>query len=679
MAQDIDLSQFHAIFFEECSEGIEAMESGLINLGVGETDTEMINTIFRAAHSIKGGAGTFGFNDISEFTHGMETMLDEMREGRRSVTKEAITLLLESVDCLKHMVQCCKDDKAIDFDAVTALAQQLASLPAENIGTDTDDKKVDTETSIDEEKQTSSFGWNISFYPYENLFYSGNDPLRILRELHDLGELEVQIDASGLPDFADLEPEKSYLGWKILLIGDANKEQVSEVFAWVEGDCKLEIEAKIDRRAQRDRRADDKVTGTFGRRLSDREPLIGQEATTIRVGVDKVDDLINLVGELVITQSILNRVCLDLGLEDAEKLDESLEQLERNTRDLQEQTMNIRMLPIDFAFQRLPRIVRDLSQTLNKKVELKFSGQTTELDKTVLEKIGDPLVHLVRNSLDHAIEMPDQRRAAGKDETGTINVNAYHQGGNIIIEVIDDGAGLDLDKIFTKAKEKGLIEEGDTLSALQIQDMIFQPGFSTAATVSDVSGRGVGMDVVRSNIEDLGGAVEVYSEAGKGSTFTIRLPLTLAILEGQMVRVGEQIYILPLLAIVESVQVKQGQVNAVAGKDEFYQYRDEYLPVLRLHKIFNVETKVTNLEQGLLVIIDAGGERVGLYVEDVVGQQQVVIKSLKKNFRQIQGLAGATILGDGSVALILDLAGLIQHQSGHITEREIIKTNSVLH
>lgn len=668
MAQDIDLSQFHAIFFEECSEGIEAMESGLLNLEDGQSDAETINTIFRAAHSIKGGAGTFGFNDLAEFTHGMESMLDEMREGRRPITRDAVSLLLESVDCLRELVLCCKDNQEIDSDAIANLKQRLVSLPAEE--SESDNKST---SSIEAESQTSTAGWCVSFHPYKNLFYSGNDPLRLLRELHGLGELEVKVDVSGLPDFAELDPEKSYLGWEILLKGDASKEQVSEVFAWVEGDCKLEIKARTNRRTQWGRRADDNATLKYGRRQSDKEALIGQEVTTIRVGIDKVDELVNLVGELVITQSIINRVCMDLDLVQAEKLSESLEQLDRNTRDLQEQTMNIRMLPIDFAFQRLPRIVRDLSQTLEKKVELKFSGQSTELDKTVLEKIVDPLVHLVRNSLDHGIETPEQRRAKGKDETGVINVNAYHQGGNIIIEVSDDGAGLDQKKILEKAREKGLVEEEEEeLSVEQVQDMIFMPGFSTVVTVSDVSGRGVGLDVVRRNIADLGGMVEVVSEPDHGSKFTIRLPLTLAILEGLMVRVGGQVYILPLLAIVESVQIKKGQVNAVAGKAEFYQYRDEYLPVIRLHEVFNIETEVTNLEQGLLTIVDAGNKRIGLFLEEVLGQQQVVIKSLKKNFQQVEGISGATILGDGSVALILDVPGLVQLYSGHVAEQEAI-------
>ena len=297
----------------------------------------------------------------------------------------------------------------------------------------------------------------------------------------------------------------------------------------------------------------------------------------------------------------------------------------------------------------------------------------------MLEKIVDPLVHLVRKSLDHGIEIPEQRRAKGKDETGVINVNAYHQGGNIIIEVIDDGAGLDQEKILEKAMEKGLVEEGEELSVEQVQDLIFIPGFSTAVTVSDVSGRGVGLDVVRRNITDLGGMVEVASEPDHGGKFTIRLPLTLAILEGLMVRVGGQIYILPLLAIVESVQVKKEQVNAVAGKAEFYHYRGEYLPVIRLHEVFNIETEVTNLEQGLLTIVDTGSERVGLYLEEVLGQQQVVIKSLKKNFHQVQGISGATILGDGSVALILDVPGLVQRYSGHVAEQKVIETNAVLH
>lgn len=649
MASNVDLSQFHSIFFEECSEGIETMESGLLNLDIGEPNPEAINNIFRAAHSIKGGAGTFGFTDISDFTHTMETLLDEMREGRRNVTRETVDLLLEATDCLRNLVDCSKMANPIDKAVVSELQQRLGTLPV----------KSPLAESADEGVKNNSC-WHISFHPHENLFYTGNDPLRLIRELHTLGKLSVHADLNRLPDFSEMNPEISYIGWNMMLQGDATLEQVKEIFAWVEGDCNLEIKIGADRRKQTDRRKPDEGPTKFGRRRADFENLAGTEATSIRVGIDKVDDLVNLVGELVISQSILSRACRDLDNNRSGKLEKGLEQLERNTRDLQEHAMRIRMLPIDFAFQRLPRLVHDLSHTLGKQVDMTTSGEKTELDKTILEKIGDPLVHLVRNALDHGIETPEIRQAAGKSKTAVININAYHEGGNIIIKVSDDGAGLNLDKILQKARSSGLVDEQDELSDIQIQNLIFLPGFSTATEVSGVSGRGVGMDVVKRNITDLGGTVEVYSKEGEGCTFTIRLPLTLAIVDGQMIRVGNQILIIPILAIAESMQIDRKRLNAIAGKAELYRYREEYIPIIRLYQLFGIKVDDAELKQGLLIIVKFGGQRVGLYVNEILGQQQVVIKSLEKNYKQVQGIAGATILGDGSVALIIDIQGLVQ-------------------
>ncbi|MDH5370065.1 MAG: chemotaxis protein CheA, partial [Gammaproteobacteria bacterium] len=332
---------------------------------------------------------------------------------------------------------------------------------------------------------------------------------------------------------------------------------------------------------------------------------------------------------------------------------------ERNTREMQENVMRIRMLPISFVFQRFPRLVHDLSGKLDKKIDLVLSGESTELDKTVMEKIGDPLVHLVRNSLDHGIEKPETRIAAGKPETGEIHLNAYHEGGNIVIEITDDGAGLNLEKILSKAKSSGLVSDNDNLSDEEIADLIFRPGFSTADVVSDVSGRGVGMDVVRRNIRALGGTVDVKTKAGKGSVFTIRLPLTLAILDGQSVVVGEEVYIVPLVAIMESIQVDTSLVSGITGQAEVYRLRDEYIPIVKLCNIFNVKPLHENMEDGLLVVVEAEGKKVALLVDDLLGQQQVVIKSLETNFKSIEGISGATILGDGTVALILDVTGLI--------------------
>ncbi|MCW8831625.1 MAG: chemotaxis protein CheA, partial [Gammaproteobacteria bacterium] len=511
---NIDLSQFHEVFFEECSEGMEIMESGLLNL-TSDSDPEVINTIFRAAHSIKGGGGTFGFSEISDFTHGMETILDEMRNGKLAVTPRAVELLLAALDCLRDMVQCSKDKKPIDQALVSDLHHQLETFVSggeESVP----EQPVETTVVEDVEEEPDEVAvWHIAFYPHENMFYTGNDPFRLIRELQCLGDLDIAVNHERLPEFEKMDAQGCYLGWDMVLKGNVSLDQINEIFEWVEDDCDLQVTQKNEETAEKkvEQPAEVKVREMdepkMGRRRTDKPSFSNQESTSIRVGINKVDGLVNLVGELVITQSILSRVCNDLGMERNEKLSECLDQLERNTRDLQEQTMGIRMLPIDFAFQRLPRIVHDLSRSLNKKVELKFSGETTELDKTVLEKIGDPLMHLVRNALDHGIESPGDRVAAGKDEKGLISINAYHQGGNIIIEISDDGAGLSPEKILNKAREKGLVESSDELTEAQIQNLIFRPGFSTAVEISDVSGRGVGMDVVRRNMTDLGGTVDV--------------------------------------------------------------------------------------------------------------------------------------------------------------------------
>ena len=385
----------------------------------------------------------------------------------------------------------------------------------------------------------------------------------------------------------------------------------------------------------------------------------GAEPNSIRVATEKVDNIINLVGELLITQSMLCGFADGINPDDLDRLRQGLTQLARNTRELQASVMQIRMLPISFAFNRFPRIVHDLSRKLGKKVELKLVGEGTELDKTVLEKINDPLVHLVRNALDHGLETPDQRLAAGKLENGTIELRAFHEGGNIIIEVRDDGAGLNKAKILKKARERALIAPDQDLTDEQIDNLIFMPGFSTADQLSDVSGRGVGMDVVRRNINDLGGHVGISSKEGHGSTIRIRLPLTLAILDGQLVRVGKEVYVISLLAIVETIQVTKQLINTLAGRTEVFRLRDEYLPVVKLCDQFGVEPDSRSAEEGLLVVVESDGRRVGVLVDELLAQQQVVIKSLESNFKSVSGIAGATILGDGQVALIIDVPGLI--------------------
>jgi len=669
---NVDLSQFHAVFFEESFEGLDIMEQGLLNLDLDAGDEEAINTIFRAAHSIKGGAGTFGFAAISEFTHDMETLLDEMRSGRRAVTRASVDLLLEATDVLREMLIAAQGGDTHDQDKVTSTKTRIKTLLSTNGAT----IQISSEGVPSPGQNSAGQGWHIRFHPEPHLLKTGNDPVRLFRELASLGELEIRADASQLPSLETLDPEQCYLKWELELKGEVTEPEIREVFAWVEDDCLLEIapiaggdepspvipspiepgpvEETTAPATQAPEGEGERRTGSERRKAAN-----PAEGSSIRVNIDKIDALINVVGELVITQSMLNQFGENSDIDKFDELREGLAQLARNTREIQEAVLGIRMLPISFSFNRFPRLVRDLSAKMGKKVELRLSGEQTELDKTVLEKIGDPLVHLVRNSLDHGIETPEKRLAAGKPETGMLHLNAYHEGGNIVIEIRDDGAGLNKVKILDRAKERGLVREGEELSDEQIHDLIFQPGFSTAEVVSDVSGRGVGMDVVRRNIHDLGGMVEIRSKEGEGSTFTIRLPLTLAILDGQLVRVGEQIYVIPLVNIIESIQVNTQNLCPVAGKSELYRLRDDYLPILRLRRIFNINGEDIPLEQGLLVIVEGDGQKIGLFVDELLGQQQVVIKSLETNYKRIAGLSGATILGSGAVSLILDVSGLV--------------------
>lgn len=684
MEIDIDMSQFHDIFFEEAIEGIEIMEKELLNLHPDEYDKKTINTIFRAAHSIKGSASTFGFEDIGQFTHSIETVLDKIRNDELSITQELVSTLLSAVDCLNNMLISEKAGENYDAKVIDSIAAQLDSFSsdAENNTTDTT-TLVNTKTENDNKIAETSDNklkekWKISFIPDDKLFYTGNDPLRLIRELQTLGKLSVKTIIDKLPDYESFDVHNCYLGWIIKLHGNVNREQIEEVFAWVIGDCKLDIENETEHRVTPNRR-DSFNTG--GRRKTD------SELRSIRVNTDKVDELLNLVGELVITQSILNSIIDTQATETSERLHQCLEQLERNTRDLQEQTMSIRMLPVDNAFQRIPRIVHDLSIAQGKNVTLELSGESTELDKTVLEKIGDPLVHLVRNAIDHGIEKPDTRISSGKHEQGVVKIKAEHEGGYIVLRISDDGKGIDPDIVLKKAIDKNIVSKDNDLTESQIINLIFQPGFSTAEIISDVSGRGVGMDVVKQNITDLGGSVDIWSKKGVGSTFTIKLPLTLAILDGQIVKVGNHTFIIPLHLISETLIFEEGQRNSIAGKTELYKYREKYIPVIRLDKVFNIkpesetetetetETEIKpdseirrdTRQTDLLVVFDTGEKRAGVLVDDVIGQQQVVIKSLEKNYNNVPGVTGATILGDGSVALVLDVLTLSsQHAPGNI-------------
>lgn len=678
----IDMAQFHQVFFEESFEGLDIMESGLLDLDMGDVDEEEINTIFRAAHSIKGGSGTFGFTSVSDFTHVMETLLDEMRDGRRQVTQPAVNVLLGSVDCLREMLTAIQDEQEVDEARV---AEHKKSLDIELSGEQGEEiSAVETLPETDAgEGNTASLGengWRIAFSPHANLLITGNDPVRMFRELSELGDMAATVDFQGVPDFYDLEPENCYLSWDLKVKGDIPEQQIDEIFDWVEEECDLSVQplfAPVKSASNQEKIKVDNGQTEIAESIEKPKPATEKkpekkskkEATksaakgssSIRVDTGKIDTLINMVGELVITQSMLSLVGEQFELSRLDQLKNGLSQLERHTRELQESVMNIRMLPISFVFSRFPRLVHDLSSKLEKKIELVLIGENTEVDKTVVELLSDPLVHLVRNSLDHGIEMPADRMAAGKPETGTVTLEAYHRGGNIVIEVRDDGKGLNKEVLKAKAIEKGLIAEDAVLSDKQIYELIFMAGFSTADQLTDVSGRGVGMDVVRRNIQTLGGNIEITSELGKGSTIAIHLPLTLAILDGQSIAVGDERFIIPLGAIVESVNISKSMINKVAGKGETFRLREHYLPIIRMHEIFDVKSvQHTDLTQGLIVVVDGQGMRCGLFIDDLLGQQQVVIKSLEANYRKVEGVSGATILGDGSVALILDIPGLVR-------------------
>jgi two-component system chemotaxis sensor kinase CheA len=668
----LDLAQFHDAFFDESFEALDTMEAALLKLNVGAPEPEIVNTIFRVAHSIKGGSATFGFAEVASFTHTCETLLDELRGNRMQVTRAITDLLLKSVDIMREMLRAVQHKSPIDaqrvadlqFDLELAIVQSKAPAAAAVVSAQV--AAIASATPAAAERAASVHRWRIQFRPYPQLFAHGNDPLRMLRELADLGDLHVTVSTKNVPELCELDPESCYLSWELTVDTDATREVIDQVFDWAEGDCELQI---------RDENAG--AAAVIAKPISiaaETKPVetpraaVAEEPTkqslgdgsSIRVSTEKVDELMNTVGELVITQSMLTQLGTKLGGSLAEQIRAGLAQLERNVRELQESVMRVRMLPISFVFSRFPRMVRDLSGRLGKQVELKVTGDQTELDKTVLEKIGDPLVHLVRNSVDHGIEMPQARAAAGKPAVGVVSLEAYHKGGNIVVEVSDDGGGLQQERILAKARERGLVGANETLNDEQVYDLIFMAGFSTADQATDISGRGVGMHVVRRNIKELGGNIEVRSTTGRGSRFIITLPLTLAIVDGQSVSVGTETYIVPLVTIIESLQLQPGGVSRIAGQQEVFWFRDGYVPVVRLHEVFGVQPRAAELHQGLIMVVEGEGRRVGLFVDDLLGQQQVVIKSLETNFRRVDGVSGATILGDGAVALILDVPGLIR-------------------
>ncbi len=651
----MDLQRFHATFFEESREGLDAMEAGLLTLESGQHDAEIINSVFRAAHSIKGGAGTFGFDAIAALTHVLETLLDELRAGKRALEANAVDAMLASVDVLRALLREAEHGVQADPAAVAAMKARLEAILSGAV-------PITASAPAAAAAEPEPEAWQIGFTPAPSMFMSGNDPLRIIRELEHLGPLQVQARLERLPGFEQLDPFEAHLAWDLGLIGKIKRSQIEDTFAWVVDDCELDIRPVAPPSLATTAPAVEAAVAAPSAAAATAAPVAAaapaQEAeSSIRVSVDKVDALINLVGELVITQAMLKQVSNHIDPAHAERLFAGLDLLERNTRDLQEAVIGVRMLPVDAVFRRFPRLVRDLSTRLGKQVRLKTIGEGTELDKGLIEKIADPLVHLVRNSIDHGLEMPDFRRNAGKDETGTITLAASHQGGHIVIEVSDDGHGLNRERILAKAAERGLaVPENPTDS--QVWDLIFQPGFSTADAVTDLSGRGVGMDVVRRNIQALGGEVQIESRAGVGTRTLIRLPLTLAILDGMTVSVAGETLILPLAYVLEALQPQASDIRTMAGEGRVLRVRGEYLPILSLSEYYGYGQR--HSDESLVVVVEGDGQKIALEVDELVGQQQVVVKNIENNYRRIGGVSGATILGDGRVALIVDIGGLVR-------------------
>ena len=647
---NMDLQRFHATFFEESREGLDVMEDGLLSLESGDTDPETLNSVFRAAHSIKGGAATFGFESIAGLTHVLETLLDELRAGKRALEAAAIDAMLASVDVLRTLLHEAEHGQPADPAAAQTVLDRLnavLSVIATPVATQ--------EHTEDQQAQA----WHIGFTPAPSLFMSGNDPLRIIRELENLGPLRVAARLNRLPDFDALDPLEAYLAWDLGLIGKIPRSKIEDTFAWVVDDCELDIHPMTPPDVPPV--VQPAAAAQLAPAAAPATAPVHEAETSIRVSVDKVDALINLVGELVITQAMLKQVSHGLDPTITERLFAGLDLLERNTRDLQEAVIGVRMLPVDAVFRRFPRLVRDLSSRLGKQVRLRTIGEGTELDKGLIEKIVDPLVHLVRNSIDHGLELPEERRAAGKDETGTISLAASHQGGHIVIEVSDDGRGLNRAKILAKAAERGIAVPENPTDA-QVWDLISAPGFSTADAVTELSGRGVGMDVVRRNIQGLGGEVQLESSAGRGTRVLIRLPLTLAILDGMTIEVAGETLILPLAYVLEALQPQATDIRTMAGNSRVLRVRGEYLPILSLSEYYgyNRQATITAGTESLVVVVETDGQKIALEVDELVGQQQVVVKNIENNYRRIAGVSGATILGDGRVALIVDIGGLVR-------------------
>ena len=695
-----DSDEFISIFLSEANEIVEGLENDLVLLEDNKSDEDLLNKIFRSAHTLKSSAGTVGFTTMSELNHVAENLLEKVRSGKLDVTPKMITVLLEFLDTVKLMLQNIIDGKgeAEGVDNIESLKAKIKAIADGNEDIETaavqpkkeTPKAEESKESAKEEAKTEepeksggSNAFHIDMGFKATIFDNGIDPLMFLNDLKAIGTIKnLKIDYSNVPAISALEdPYTCYTQFSLDLETNSTIEQVQNIFLFVIDDNDINISEAKDgvqeeksapqpqavEEVKKEETPAPQETKQAEAKTEQPKPQAPapksasakvQAPSTVRVDTRKLDSLMNLIGELVIAQSRIMQLTQSLDIDNG--LKEAVSSMDRTSRQIQEEVMNIRMMPVGPIFNQFHRYVRDLNLELNKEVKLVLKGETTEIDKNMLEQLSDPLKHIIRNSMDHGIEKTKEERIArGKPEFGTITMSAAHQEGHVVIEVSDDGNGLNKEKIYNKAIEKGLLSKDGKYTDAEIYRTIFSPGLSTAEKITDISGRGVGMDVVRANVEKMKGKIEIKSEEGKGSTFIIKLPLTLAIIEGITFALGEQIYIMPLISIIEQMKVKNEQIKPFEGKGEMIKIRDEYLPLIRLHKVFDIDTQVDDIDKGIVVVVEAGYRRCAIFVDELLDQQQVVIKSLDSAFSKHSGISGGTILGDGRIALIIDIQGLV--------------------
>ena len=689
-------------FFQECDELLGDLETGLLAIEAGSADDETINAVFRAVHSVKGGAGAFGLDDLVRFAHVFETLMDELRSGRKACDPETVKALLRASDVLADHVSAARGQGApVDAARSAALVAELeiltnggTSIPGVMEIVEPGQPEADEFgfrpvvfdlSALETAAPAAPEGWRVTFRPHARMYAKANETGLLLRELARLGPVATYLNISALPDIHELSAEEAYLTWILELGGSIGEADIREVFDFVEADCDLVIEPitedapppaeeavpEFDIAALLARAAADVVEAPAASAPTPAAPaapvtLAGPvaasapAAVTIRVDLDRVDRLINVVGELVIQQAMLAQRVIESGLARSSGISVGLEDLELLTREIQDSVMAIRAQPVRSVFQRMPRLVREVGEMTGKRVRLVTEGEATEVDKTVVERLAEPITHMIRNAIDHGLETPDDRLSAGKPAEGTVRLVALHRSGRIVIEISDDGRGINRERVRGIAVSRGLIAEDVALTDDEIDNLIFLPGFSTADAISDISGRGVGMDVVRRSIQALGGRISIASVPGKGSTFTLSLPLTLAVLDGMVVSAAEQTLVAPLTAIVESLTPRTDDVHYVGGHDAVIRFREQFTPLIDVGLVMGFRSTPLVPSDGVAVVVETeAGARAALLVDTIQGQRQVVIKSLETNYRQVEGVAAATILGDGRVALILDVDSIV--------------------